>query len=591
MAGRTAAGKEGAGRQSMLPKPGRPSVAPGGMLDPRRSSAFGKGPGLKQDPRPLGDKNFLNSCIRTVITYLSTHGYPYAVSPKVLTSPTGKDFAQMVQFLFQRFDPSMKVFGKVEDEVPLFFKRLNYPFQISKSALFAVGSPHSWPSVLAALTWLVELLNYEEKAEAAAADPSGPTSLDTDRQRSERVFYEYVSGSYRSFLSGDDARCAAADEEMLGQIREREGALVADMERTKEASEGLRRMLEGLRTAPSPLVAATAARDECARDKAKFEAALENMRAAKVTCARKLEERKAELASKKQQLADVLQDNDQLRGQIANQSLSRADVNRLLAERGKLKGVLDSVVGAREGLEKRAYDQELQVECSLKDLEESVRQYNLAAHRLALIPASAKRAGGTNFELSVARNEETPQGLVSADIKGCVKPGLVALRERYRGRARDLAEDGLGLAEQLDAAREAVRERAEDVANAQLQVQRLDATYRALRDELDGDMRATGDQAEKIKDEVSTLRNAAASGLADAEERMRAAVAEYEGLQRRCQSELESLRRASHQALDSMMQHRLDIRHALDEVRNAVADAARTAASVVVPEPAAGALD
>lgn len=60
-------------------------------------------------------------------------------------------------------------------------------------------------------------------------------------------------------------------------------------------------------------------------------------------------------------------------------------------------------------------------------------------------------------------------------------------------------QDGLGLAEQLDAAREAVRERAEDVANAQLQVQRLDAAHRALRDEIDGDMRTVGEQADKIK--------------------------------------------------------------------------------------------
>lgn len=126
---------------SLKPQPGRPSMAPNrpgdrpsGMgVDPRRSSAFGKANnGLKQDPRPLGDKNFFNSCIRTVITYMSTHGYPYALSPKLLASPTGKDFAQMVQFLFQKFDPALgKVaFGKVEDEVPLFFKRLNYPFQV-----------------------------------------------------------------------------------------------------------------------------------------------------------------------------------------------------------------------------------------------------------------------------------------------------------------------------------------------------------------------------------------------------------------------------------------------------------------------------
>jgi hypothetical protein len=45
-------------------------------------------------------------------------------------------------------------------------------------------------------------------------------------------------------------------------------------------------------------------------------------------------------------------------------------------------------------------------------------------------------------------------------------------------------------------------------------------------------MRTTGEQADKIKDEVASLRNAAAAGLSEAEERLRAAAAEYEALQR-----------------------------------------------------------
>ena len=40
---------------------------------------------------------------------------------------------------------------------------------MSKSALFAVGAPHTWPGLLAALAWLVEMLSYEEKAAAARA--------------------------------------------------------------------------------------------------------------------------------------------------------------------------------------------------------------------------------------------------------------------------------------------------------------------------------------------------------------------------------------------------------------------------------------
>ena len=58
----------------------------------------------------------------------------------------------------------MKIVGKMEDEVPAFFKRMRYPFAISKSALFAVGSPHTWPGLLAALVWLTDLLCYSEKA-------------------------------------------------------------------------------------------------------------------------------------------------------------------------------------------------------------------------------------------------------------------------------------------------------------------------------------------------------------------------------------------------------------------------------------------
>jgi kinetochore protein NDC80 len=194
----------------------------------RRSSAFGKPGTAKADPRPLSDKNFFNGCIRNIIAYASTHSYPYALSPKVLTSPTGKDFAQLAFWLFQRFDPTLKAFGKVEDEVPLFFKRLSYPFQLSKSALFAVGSPHSWPSVLAALAWLVELLNYDDRAEDAAG------SQFDEKQRSERQFFVYASTTYRYFLAGDDPKAQAADDEMLGQFRERQAALLQSNQALKQ---------------------------------------------------------------------------------------------------------------------------------------------------------------------------------------------------------------------------------------------------------------------------------------------------------------------------------------------------------------------
>jgi hypothetical protein len=55
-------------------------------------------------------------------------------------------------------------------------------------------------------------------------------------------------------------------------------------------------------------------------------------------------------------------------------------------------------------------------------------------------------------------------------VQGVVRPGLLSLRERYRLRGRELAEDGLVLAEQLDAAREGNAERLEELAALRRQV-------------------------------------------------------------------------------------------------------------------------
>ena len=50
----------------------------------RRSSAYGKGgTGLKSDPRPVSDKAYQQACIRTIISYLTTHDYDHPISAKV----------------------------------------------------------------------------------------------------------------------------------------------------------------------------------------------------------------------------------------------------------------------------------------------------------------------------------------------------------------------------------------------------------------------------------------------------------------------------------------------------------------------------
>lgn len=78
-----------------------------------RSSIFGSRPQAKNDPRPLADKGFQKACIRSLITYLTNHGYNHAISEKLLSTPTSKEFLHIVQFLFHKVDTNIKFGPKV----------------------------------------------------------------------------------------------------------------------------------------------------------------------------------------------------------------------------------------------------------------------------------------------------------------------------------------------------------------------------------------------------------------------------------------------------------------------------------------------
>lgn len=57
-----------------------------------------------------------------------------------------------------------------------------------------------------------------------------------------------------------------------------------------------------------------------------------------------------------------------------------------------------------------------------------MQAYNSSADRLQLIPATAKRAEGSQFEAHMDRSGFAPSEIVELDLKGLVKPALSRLR-------------------------------------------------------------------------------------------------------------------------------------------------------------------
>lgn len=213
-------------RQSMIPRVGREnaipstpgSVASATTASSRRRSIGGSDSHRRQslpppparqavDPRPINDKAFQHQCIKQLLAFLVERGYEYPVSTKSLSRPSSKDFQNVTTFMLRLVDRDFgKGSMKFEDEVALNFKCMGYPYTISKTALVAVGSPHTWPALLAALTWLMQHLECKsQQIQPDYLDLNGKPwdNLQELEVKTDKAFFQYLGKAYMAFMLGD----------------------------------------------------------------------------------------------------------------------------------------------------------------------------------------------------------------------------------------------------------------------------------------------------------------------------------------------------------------------------------------------------
>jgi kinetochore protein NDC80 len=220
---------------------GRPSLAGGNNIH-----SNGTGPTsasnsvVKQDPRPIQDKNYQQHCIRTLLTYLTKSGYEYPVNLKSLLRPSGKDFTHIVTFLLKQVDPTFGTTDlKMEEEVAMHFKALGYPYPVSKTALVAAGSPHTWPSLLAALVWLVEHIVVLNVSIGEDADINYETSAKFEslaelEAKTDKAFFQYLHRAYAAFLEGSVEKSDLLVENLVDMFEDDNIVIEREIERVTD---------------------------------------------------------------------------------------------------------------------------------------------------------------------------------------------------------------------------------------------------------------------------------------------------------------------------------------------------------------------
>ncbi|KAH8080427.1 phage-related minor tail protein [Aureococcus anophagefferens] len=240
------------------------ALEPAHVAPQHDAHVHGQGPPEDERAAPVTDKAHVKAPIAARRVPAGA-GYGGASTAAALGRPTGRDFEDMSCFLFTQLDArwARDASRKFDDDFVDMFKRLHYPFGISRTALAAVGTAHTWPPLLAALLWLADLISFDEGSRdrpVAAAHASRRLALSEADEvvagddhvasrlaalGADRVFYEYIGDAYGLFLSGDDAAC----DELQAKLEAAFQSRVDDGEREEQTFLARARELENRRAA------------------------------------------------------------------------------------------------------------------------------------------------------------------------------------------------------------------------------------------------------------------------------------------------------------------------------------------------------
>ncbi|KAA0170520.1 hypothetical protein FNF27_06582 [Cafeteria roenbergensis] len=527
------------------PASGRASLYGGGRSAVSRRAA---------DPRPVASREFINEQVNELIMFLAQNNYNQRISHKMFNPPTSKDFKSVVAFLFKLLDEGYEIEGRMEDEVPLVFKALRYPFSISKTGLTAVGSPHTWPALLAALSWLVELLQYDGVVRDAEEDDDDGAAVDGG---DERLFFKYLRRSYEAFLSGDDDRHEALDAEISGTFQAKQEEIAAETAEIQDEAARLRAELEALRSQESALPESRSRRADLVSDKGKFEDLIGQLEAHQAALDAKLKQRSDEAEGKEAEAEEARRALEEARHTVDTQELCPEDVERMEAQRAKHRERAAAVARQREQAALELDEADAALGAALERLEAQLEAYTRAAGSLRLLAPDDENAEGVNFELELDMGRLGGDGLadggasslaasrvgggggaaagsaagrreslsaqlsrlstadiLGTDVRGVIRPALRELKSTLHARTGQAKSAEAELRDATEAAREGAEDLRARRAEATKRVQSLTETYKREKSAVDRSLEGLVARTDDVEAQVEAARKE----LAEAEE-------------------------------------------------------------------------
>ncbi|RQM08976.1 hypothetical protein DD237_000469 [Peronospora effusa] len=415
-----------------------------------RASVSGRNGARVLDPRPVTDRVYLNNCVRTLVEFLTDRMFDQSLTPKLLKRGLSKkDFCNVVLFLFKQIDSNFEFGVKFEEDIVLQFRNLRYPFPISKTSLAAVGTPHTWPTLLLSISWLIELLSYDEARQEAEEIELND---EKDEENGDKQFFKYLDASYRVFLAGEDDKFAEWEKQEKEKLIKRDETVKQEMSQQELQREEFRKRIEQAKADKNALSELKQKKADCQSDLVKFKELVGRYE----TLNGKLDKKVEALVEVQQSLENdvrTLQEEIQkFHTRIENQELSAHDIEQISLERARLTDQLHHNLARQDELQTQIKSYENRAASIRDNLDNQIHEYWNICKELKIIPATAKYARNFDYTLELDPDLEELEAVqkLSHHLKTNVRQTALKLKQNRNARANEGLDLALVLTEELE---------------------------------------------------------------------------------------------------------------------------------------------
>ncbi|KAG1756164.1 HEC/Ndc80p family-domain-containing protein [Suillus occidentalis] len=517
------------GRTPLTNSSRRGSVWTGGasLVPPSGSQAF-------KDPRPIRERSYQSKMKQEIYSWLQAT--EFEISMQTLSNITGKDYRAMFQHLVAIVDPGYPFDSRLrfEDEFQPALKALRYPFaaQIDNKWLAAPGSMHSWPALLAALHWLVEMgkarLNYLESVD-------DPTLQIIDRIPEEfgdpihhqALAFEYFSEAYVAFFHGADV-FHEQDKALEASYAKKNERVVGDLEDKKALlAQGVKE-LDEIRASKAPLEKLQKIRACILDDRAKFDDVLHRLESRKRQLIESVAREKAELAARSQNFDQLKAEHEKLTEVVKVQNLTPEEVIRMNADHETLARNLEDLKHKISEARKTVMSLEVITTNRGAAAEEALDLYGNLLSAVGLFPPLPPPFDNIDLRLELNTATANPQQLLlGSDIRKVIKPTLSSVAEIKRTERADIESERIKVDNELDQLTLECENVDEEVREVEQKVMGLNEQADDLRDAAQQESMVSNAEAARLERELAHARTAALSSGMGVKSRLQALQFDY----------------------------------------------------------------